>query len=60
MKCYRVWFEDGGAVLVDAESREEARKEGILLSMRQGFNTIVVNIIECSTKEPPTNPSGEC
>ena len=24
MKCFRVWFRDGSAMLVDAESEEEA------------------------------------
>ena len=33
MKCYRVWFKDGSAVLVDAEDdrgvREEIRRLGL-------------------------------
>ena len=37
MKCYRVWFWDGSAVLVDAESPHLAIKEAELLAAKQDF-----------------------
>ena len=31
-KCYRVWFGDGSAVLVDAEDEAKARKEALSIA----------------------------
>ncbi len=36
MKCYRVWFQDGSALLVDAESEKEARTKAIATAKFQG------------------------
>jgi len=40
-KCYRVWFKDGSAVLVDATSEVDARGRATLL-----VNTKIVKV-EC-------------
>lgn len=37
MKCYRVWFKDGSAMLVDAESSSLAIKEAERLASELDF-----------------------
>ena len=37
MKCYRVWFWDGSAMLVDAESPHLAIKKAEYLAAKQDF-----------------------
>jgi hypothetical protein len=37
MKCYRVWFMDGSAMLVDAESSHLAIREAERLAAKQDF-----------------------
>ncbi len=38
MKCYRVWFTDGYAMLVTAGNESEAKQEGERLSALRGFD----------------------
>ena len=37
MHCYRVWFEDGTARLVDAESPDDARRLAVERARDDGF-----------------------
>jgi len=57
MSCYRVWFIDGSALLVDAESIDNAKKEAYRLANEQcsegcqncyapGRNNIPINRVE--------------
>ncbi len=48
-KCYRVWFEDGTALLVDAEDDHKARVEALRLSLEQGNQGNRVTKVECLT-----------
>jgi len=45
-KCYRVWYSDDTAILVDAPTKDAARKEGERLCSP---NTARVTKIECLT-----------
>ena len=50
MKCYRVWFRDGSAMIVDAESPSLALKEAELLAAKQGFRRGSMSRIAKSTE----------
>jgi hypothetical protein len=50
MRCYRVWFVDDSALLVDAESPKEARELARNLAKQQGGETEVERI-ECLDSE---------
>lgn len=43
MKCYRVWFVDGTAILVDAENRQDAEEKALAMASSPGE----VERIEC-------------
>lgn len=47
LKCYRVWFRDGSAVLVDAESPGQAREGALLIARGNGDPSPSVARIEC-------------
>lgn len=44
-RCYRVWFRDGTAVLVDALNMAEAK--GKALDLYNGWAPVVITKIEC-------------
>ncbi len=42
MKCYRVWFEDGSALLVDASDTSQAKNLALILAKPQFDGTVAV------------------
>lgn len=56
LKCYRVWFGDGSAILCDAENNEDARNQGnahlVSIEVEEvegGAFPVCVEKIECLT-----------
>lgn len=47
MKCWRVWYDNGAAVLVDAVSEEEARREALRQAKADGYPGLGVKRVEC-------------
>jgi len=47
MKCYRVWFEDGTARLIDAKNEHDARVQSLALVISQGYQGARIVKIEC-------------
>jgi len=47
LRCFRVSFYDGSAMLVDAETMADAREKAIELAKAQGGDTRPLRKIEC-------------
>jgi hypothetical protein len=49
LKCYRVWFKDDSAVLVDATDETEATRVAMHNAVRGAFASRTVKSVECLT-----------
>ncbi len=51
LKCYRVWFKDDSAILVDATDETEAKRVAMHNARRGAFSSRTVKKVECLTTD---------
>jgi len=49
MNCWRCWFNNGAAVLVDAETEQDARRIAENQAILDGYGGLTVKKVECLT-----------
>jgi hypothetical protein len=47
MKCWRCWYSNGAAVLIDAHNKDDARQMAKEQAARDGYPGLSVSRVEC-------------